>query len=66
MRGQLESKRTSESNYCSRVAVELLSDPVVSTKRLSSVISVGSVRVLPFLPALLVLRGKSGVLFRPE
>ena len=40
-----------------RGAVEILSDPHVSTEKLSSVFSAGSVRALPFLRALRVLRG---------
>jgi hypothetical protein len=40
-----------------RGAVELLSDPVVSTERLSSVFPVSSVRAVLFLRALRVLRG---------
>ena len=39
------------------VAIELLSDPLVSTENLSSVISVRSVRALAFLRVLRVLRG---------
>ena len=46
------------------VGVELLSDLVVSTEKLSSVFSACSVRALFFLRALRVLRGWKSVTFR--